>query len=76
MPHAATTPAAASNLTSPKRLALSYGEAARAVGCSARTIWAEVAKGDLRAARVGRRRLIAVAELNRWLASKTEGGAR
>lgn len=64
---AAPTPAAASPTASPQRLALSYGEAARAVGCSPRTIWSACASGDLRAARVGRRRLIPVAELRRWL---------
>lgn len=53
------------------RIDYSYGEAARAVGCSARTIWSEVAKGDLRAARVGRRRLIGVDELRRWLDAKS-----
>ena len=63
-------------VVAPDRIALSYAEAARAVGCSARTIWGEVAAGHLRAARVGRRRLIAVAELHRWLAAKSEGGAR
>lgn len=62
----APTPAV-SVVPSPDRLALTYAEAARAVGCSPRTIWAACASGDLRAARVGRRRLISVAELRRWL---------
>lgn len=84
-PSAVPTPADASHLTFPHRLALSYGEAARAAGLSARTIWAEVAKGDLRAARIGRRRLIPRDELVRWLNAKAgivasvqpgKGGAR
>jgi excisionase family DNA binding protein len=53
-----------------RRLSLSYGEAARAVGCSPRTIWSACASGDLRAARIGRRRVIAVDELRRWLDAK------
>jgi excisionase family DNA binding protein len=52
------------------RLALSYGEAARTVGCSPRTIWSACASGDLRAARIGRRRVIGVDELRRWLDAK------
>lgn len=68
---AVPTPAVASNTTTLDRLALSYGEAARAVGCSPRTIWSACASGELRAARVGRRRLIAVAELRRWLDEKS-----
>src|SRR5687767_11634450 len=66
----------------PERLTFSYGEAARAAGLSPRTIWAACASGDLRAARIGRRRLIPRDELVRWLNAKAgivadaKGGAR
>lgn len=50
----------------PGRLALSPGEAAAAIGCS-RTFFDEHVIHELRVVRLGRRRFIAVAELNRWL---------
>ena len=62
------TPAAATPIhTSPPRLAVSYTEAARLIGCNARTIWSACASGELRAARIGRRRVISMDELQRWL---------
>lgn len=59
------------------RLALSIGEAAASLGVSA-DYFAEHVAPDLRMVRRGRKRLVAVAELERWLerhASRTlEGG--
>ena len=57
-------------------LALSYRQAADALGVSERTVWQLVRDGQLRAARIGRCVRIAVAELQRYLAEKTaRGGA-
>lgn len=50
----------------PGRLALSPDEAADALGVSRDTFDRHVAP-DLRVARLGRRRLVPVAELSRWL---------
>lgn len=54
------------------RLALTVPEAAAAVGVSARLLWQEVSAGRLPSARVGRRRLVRVADLERWLGARTE----
>ncbi len=48
-------------------LALSYRQAADALGVSERTVWQLVRDGRLRAARIGRSVRIAVAELQRYL---------
>lgn len=50
----------------PGRLALSPDEAAAAIGCS-RTFFDEQVMPELRVTRIGRRRFIAVRELDRWL---------
>jgi hypothetical protein len=50
----------------PGRLALSPEEAAAAIGCS-RSFFDEQVMPELRVSRVGRRRFIAVRELERWL---------
>lgn len=50
------------------RLALSLSEAAEALGVSA-DYFAEYVAPDLRMVRRGRKRLIAVSELERWLES-------
>ncbi|MBN2447729.1 MAG: helix-turn-helix domain-containing protein [Phycisphaerae bacterium] len=57
----------------PTRLALSIPEAAGTVGVSARTLWSEVRAGRLRSAKVGRRRLVRVQDLDAWLALMSEG---
>lgn len=62
----------------PGRLALSPEEAATAIGCS-RTFFDEQVMPELRVSRVGRRRFIAVRELERWLdesASRVMDGSR
>jgi excisionase family DNA binding protein len=50
----------------PGRLALSPEEAAAAIGVS-RSFFFEHVIGELRVVRVGRRRLVPVAEIERWL---------
>lgn len=53
------------------RLALSKSEAAQALGVSVDFLEDHVL-AELRVVRVGRRRLIAVAELERWLGERAE----
>jgi excisionase family DNA binding protein len=53
------------------RLALSKAEAAKALGVSGDFLEDHILE-QLRVVRVGRRRLIAVAELERWLAERAE----
>jgi excisionase family DNA binding protein len=53
-------------------LALSVSEACEALGVSW-DLWREHIEGDVRIVRVGRRKLIAVSELQKWL---DEHGAR
>jgi excisionase family DNA binding protein len=53
------------------RLALSVDEACSALGVSWDT-WREYVEHEVRVVRVGRRKLIAVAELERWLAANAE----
>jgi hypothetical protein len=48
------------------RLALSVGEACKALGISW-DLWHEHVEADVRIVRLGRRKLIAVDELERWL---------
>ena len=57
------------------RLALSKAEAAAALGVSVDFLEAHVLP-ELRVVRRGRRRLIAVAELERWLAESADGPPR
>jgi excisionase family DNA binding protein len=52
--------------TATARLALSPEEAAEAIGVS-RSFFFEHVVGELRVVRVGRRRLIPVVEIERWL---------
>ena len=54
------------------RLALSKAEAAEALGVSVDFLEAHVMP-ELRVVRKGRRRLIAVAELERWLEASADG---
>jgi excisionase family DNA binding protein len=54
------------NRAAPPRLALSVSEACQALGVSW-PIWREHIERDVRLVRVGRRKLIAVSELQRWL---------
>lgn len=52
-------------------LALGIAEAAQAIGVS-QDVFNESIRPDLKLIRIGRRRLIAVAELERWLADHAE----
>ena len=61
-------------MTEPRRLALSPDEAAAAVGVG-RTLFYERIMPELRVAYVGRRRLIPVRELDRWLEERASRAA-
>jgi excisionase family DNA binding protein len=50
------------------RLAVGIAEAARMIGISRRALEYRIAAGQLRCVRIGRRRLILVSELRRFLA--------
>lgn len=54
------------------RLALTIAQAAEAVGLSGRTLEELIRTGALRPVRVGRRVLLPVRELERWLAEQME----
>lgn len=51
-------------------LAVPIPEAARLGGVGRSTIYAEIAKGNLKFRKVGRRTIIAMDDLREWLASK------
>lgn len=51
------------------RLAVSIPEAADLIGCSASMLWKLIAQGDIAKAKVGRRTVVRVAELERFLAA-------
>jgi excisionase family DNA binding protein len=55
-------------------LALDVQQACAALGVSWDT-WREHIEPDIRIVRIGRRKLIAVAELERWLANHAEAAA-
>lgn len=52
-------------------IAVPIPEAARLGGVGRSTIYAEVAKGNLKVRKIGRRTVIAMEDLRDWLASKT-----
>lgn len=51
-------------------LAVPVPEAARLAGCGRSTLYAEIKSGNLKIRKVGRRTIIAMADLREWLASK------
>ena len=53
-------------------LAVPIPEAARLGGVGRSTIYAEISKGTLKRRKVGRRSIIALADLREWLASKSD----
>lgn len=55
-----------------ERLALSIAEVAEALGVSLSTLKREVARGELRVTRIGRRVVVRVGELDAYLNKKTE----
>jgi excisionase family DNA binding protein len=54
--------------TEPQPLAVGIAEAARMIGLSRRAVEYRIAAGQLRCVRIGRRRLILLSELRRFLA--------
>ncbi len=54
-------------------LAVSVVRAAELVAVSPRLLWGELSAGRLRSARVGRRRVVRLADLEAWLAARVEG---
>jgi len=55
-------------------LVVSAREAANLLGVSPRTIWSLTASGELPHARIGRRVVYPVAELEQWLESRSRDG--
>ena len=53
--------------STPERLALGLTEAAEALGITRQALAAAIRRGELRSVHIGRRHLVAVAELNRAL---------
>ena len=53
------------------RVTLSVAEAAKALSLSDRTITSMIAKGEIPVVRIGKRRLIPVEGLRKWIASRT-----
>ena len=53
----------------PLRLALTIPEAAKAAGIGRSSLYEEIAKGRLQARKMGRRTIILIDELNRWLST-------
>lgn len=51
------------------KLAVPVTEAAELIGCSTSMLWKLIAQGDIARAKVGRRTVIRVAELERFLAA-------
>jgi excisionase family DNA binding protein len=51
-------------------IAVSVSEAARISGVGRSTLYAEMAEGQLKFKKIGRRRLITIDDLRAWLASK------
>jgi excisionase family DNA binding protein len=52
------------------RLALKVAEAAKAAGVSRSTLYERIRRGELQIRKVGRRSVICVDELRRWLGSR------
>lgn len=50
-------------------------DAARLLGVSSRTVWTMTNAGELPHLRIGRRVLYPLADLHRWVAERTSGGA-
>ena len=56
-------------------LAVPIPEAARLGGVGRSTIYTEIAKGNLKIRKIGRRTVVAMSDLRDWLASKTSEAA-
>jgi excisionase family DNA binding protein len=57
-------------------LSLSVEDAARVVGYSRSGVYELIASGELKAFKLGRRRLILMAELKAWIERAAKAGAR
>jgi excisionase family DNA binding protein len=57
-------------------LAVPIPEAARLGGVGRSTLYAEIAKGNLKIRKVGRRSIVAMDDLRNWLASKSTEATR
>ncbi len=55
-------------------LALNAHDAAKMLGISTRTLWTLTNSGAIPHARVGRRVLYPLADVEQWLATRTKGG--
>jgi excisionase family DNA binding protein len=54
-----------------EQLAVTISKAAALAGVGRSTLYSEISKGNLRVLKVGRRSIIAMEDLRKWLASKT-----
>lgn len=70
-----THPLAPSTDSTARPLALNATDAARMLGISARTLWTLTNSGEIPHARIGRRVIYPLTDLESWLASRTKGGA-
>jgi len=52
------------------KLAVGVDEAAQLIGISTRSLWSAIARDEIRPAKIGRRRLILVSDLQSWLEAK------
>lgn len=57
------------------RIALTVEEAAQRLGLTRKALYAHLAAGHIPSVRLGRRRLIPVAALEKWLTEQTTAGA-
>jgi len=55
---------------------LSVPEAARLLGVGERFVWKMASTRELPTVKIGRRRLVALADIERFVESRREGGAR
>ncbi|WP_213876133.1 helix-turn-helix domain-containing protein [Pseudomonas sp. dw_358] len=65
-----------SQLAATPQLSVSVEEAARLVGHSRSGIYEVIASGDLKAFKLGKRRLILMTELRAWIERAAKAGAR
>jgi excisionase family DNA binding protein len=59
-----------------ERLAVPPADAARAVGLSRAALYPRLMSGEIKSVLVGRRRLVPVDELRRWLGRQMEGASQ
>lgn len=57
------------------KLAVAVSEAADLIGCSTSMVWKLISQGDIAKAKVGRRTVIRVAEIERFLAESEQANA-